>query len=429
MRTRPILLNEVDVAIFALDADGAVYNDILYTKFLIKIIDEYWDFFKQCAEQEVPSFPEIEQKVKDMMQRLEEIANKKIDLHQSIWEWVQNESFRKKLFDLQNAIGDRQQSLSIILNEFICCMEQVDRDIMRKIFLLANEKIIKLISDLIRSGKFRKTALVISSNRQSHYHDQAGIEQNGTGSIYANLYDLKYAINYCVKEERQSVPVDQCQCSDEERCFVSEFSMADIYGNLKRGESYRKILDERYALLDNLPRNFSVDHAPYLFDEGKLSLVYGISHDAVLNILKELEEDQDKRIVIYILDDRLDILIHLFRIFSQYPQLLPKQVFLKFYLYNGLLADQPLGCIQGEGESDCNYRENIKLMAYLCGSDLLDFTEPVNMVKKLDIVKFLELRQIATISNQLQESTSKSFSFFSYKQEEREVVASMSLEL
>ena len=118
-------------------------------------------------------------------------------------------------------------------------------------------------------------------------------------------------------------------------------------------------------------------------------------------------------------DDRLDILNPLYQVFSHYPRLIPKQVMLRLTAYNGRIGPGE-HYIQGTGEVDFTFRENIKLMLLLCGFEG-EYYGYIDVVSTLNIEDFLALRQLQTQTNVIT-LTGTSANFFQTPRNAGEVI-------
>ena len=181
----------------------------------------------------------------------------------------------------------------------------------------------------------------LGTNRQDYATDLYNSNRNNNGSCISSLLVLQ---DY-FKEMHAGV-------------FFDPFMMADIYHSdtiksvISSGKSYTNI----YI---NSPEN---THAKASFDENKISLIYAHAHRvALLN-------PNATTIRINFFDDRPAILISLIHFFSDHPDLLPNNVQLYSYCYNGhqlqtvekILSNK---FIQGMGPVDKNYDWTIRLMA------------------------------------------------------------------
>lgn len=396
--------------IFAFDADGCLYN-LNYSRLIFYILDRYWDFFDNFGRSGRIEESDVDLVEKTIDQILQEIDT--VDLSQlaqlTFHNSITNHHFKQTIdlavlkFKLQNASYSQVSNeeiipkvLQSIVQSGLQYMEWVTPDILKQIFIKANKTLIDTLVKKIEQENINYYALALGTNRQSFYHDLIAIDFNITGSIYLNLFDLKD----CLAASTQ-----------DKTGIVNKFSMADIYGDLLRGENYRRILD----IYKNDDQNrYYYAYPGYVFDETKLSLIYAIAHDAI-HILDELHIDSDAEINIDFFEDREDILATLKTVLMVYPQLIPRKIHFNFYHYNG---DQLAlyFSMDGAGELDRNYRENVKLIAKLCGHDLQNaliaklYTPELEKIMDaapfLDIKKFLSLR---TLNQETQSSMRADF--------------------
>ena len=150
--------------------------------------------------------------------------------------------------------------------------------------------------------------------------------------------------------------------------------LADIFGNLPAGESYRRAMTTDYR----------GDHAETYFDETKLTLVYAQIHKAAM-------DNPGADIIYDFYDDREDILRILHRFFKKFPELLPSNVNMRLHRYDGALP-QMFGLVQGKGVAaggvpfiDRNYRDTVQHMVQLASTNDQDYR------KKLDVIYSLEM--------------------------------------
>jgi|GEM_PF-6930494 len=372
------------VSIIVPDFDGCLYNG-KYFKLIIEVLNRHWDFLIALGRKNHLSESEanyVNQVTHNILQELDKYDVKDCK-YSKMQAWITHPAFQKRITTALDKIGHIKKNLvsvkqiiGIILHEFIGYICRLNEEIMFKIFLMANEALISHWCNKMLIQGVSRAALMLGTNRQSFYHDRAGMEQNGTGSCYVNLHDIEGSIRSQLKNII---------------CRVSPFSMSDIYANLARGISYSKILDE-YWTPDGQGFRYK-NHACAIFDESKVSLLYAIVHDVVINVLSELDIGSERAdITIEFYDNENSILEAIGKTFLANPQLIPDGVTLNLYPYDGNLKMDPIQTIQGKGVIDYRYRDNVKLMAMMCGYNLQDFDSVINVYQALDINKFISTR-------------------------------------
>lgn len=182
------------------------------------------------------------------------------------------------------------------------------------------------------AASFSRTTFIIGSNRQSKRADDAGQLMNerddaSTGSCFGTIKTL----------------------SEHHHATFDPFLMADIYGNLPDGESFRRATDSEYH----------GDHANCIIDTSKLTLLYAQIH-------KLANENPDKHISFEFYDDKLDIIQGLYIYFSLYPKLIPANVDLCMKQYAGIIyASAPT--LRGKGFIDSHFKETVLEMTEMAG--------------------------------------------------------------
>ena len=192
-----------------------------------------------------------------------------------------------------------------------------------------------------------------------------------------------------VGSSRQSQKIDAINSPKKGSCFpaieaiskylhaeLDPFLLADIYGDLADGESYRKALialqKGEASYYNTMRSSDSKLHANWVFDETKATILYAQMHKIALQYPEE-------QIVFNFYDDRgmgpyKNILGHLAIFFSTHRSLVPNNVTLSLNHYNGGPIITTLQTIQGTGFIDKNYRQTVKDMAkqvqaYGCDGD------------------------------------------------------------
>ena len=153
------------------------------------------------------------------------------------------------------------------------------------------------------------------------------------------------------------------QVSDYIGAKLNTLLLADIYGDLPEGTSYIRAMDKT---LKN-PK----DHAHWLFDETKVTILYAQIHSMA-------SIRQSAQIIFDFYDDREDILYALLKFYTINSELIPRNVVLRLTRYVDARIT-PIATIHGSGLIDTHYRETVKHMADISlGEQKRSFTEAVN---------------------------------------------------
>jgi len=168
-------------------------------------------------------------------------------------------------------------------------------------------------------------------------------------------------------------------------CFANRYLLADDYDNVPHGENFSEFI-KRYKKVATpglcpsdledegedlgvpvTPEYDSDDDLPplplppykygqWLFDDSKISILYTQMH-------KLASENPNAEIVYNFYDDRWDIYQPLADFFKKHPDLIPANVKLNIYAYSGSKTPGNIITLEGKGEIDFNYSNNLKLMA------------------------------------------------------------------
>lgn len=124
--------------------------------------------------------------------------------------------------------------------------------------------------------------------------------------------------------------------------------LADIYGDLPLGESYKKAIEDPTE---------GEQHSRWRTDTTKVTILYAQIH-------KIANENPEKEILYDFYDDRKDIHKYIEEMYGKYPELLPKNVTVRLHQYAGSNVVD-LKEINGTGFIDMEYRKTVKDMAKL----------------------------------------------------------------
>lgn len=204
----------------------------------------------------------------------------------------------------------------------------------------ANESFIEHVLKQIETGEYDEVIFMVGSNRQSKSIDDTN--RRTWGSCYPAILKL----------------CDEIKRRTKTPCKVDRFLLSDVYGDRPSGENFTKALNgEKY------------NYSDFVWDEDKYSILYSQAH-------KVADENAKADINFQFYDDRDGILWGLSSLYHRCPSLLPNNLKLQLFKYNGAElkkhAEQPHDIddkpeVQGRGIIDEFYRENLKLMARCCG--------------------------------------------------------------
>lgn len=386
------------IAILAFDADGCLYNFRKYTRVLVKIVDQYWDFFEKfynkkgftpAEEAEVQAkIAEITAYVANL--NFEELSGLPIV---SIMD-IQSEKLKKNI-ETKKAIlkqfgedrldetdTDEFKILRFMVGKFIPFLKKFNPQILEMIFLKANQKLFEQVAANLKAENVAGYETAFETNRQSLVHDNNGMEQNGTDSIHLDYYHLLSAL-------RSLMPDVIARLNPFTLSDVNANPEAQSQGFFMRGNAHHKIVKEQ-----NKIAHFN-DHKPAIYDLSKLTVIYGIAHDSVVHAAKELNIKAEQiEYTLDVFDNEMRILDQLKKTLETYPQLLPRGLKLRLFHYDGILKSEPMAIIPGTGELDKNYAENIRKMVSMCGHDFKDIDKPINAALNLNIEQFLKEREL-----------------------------------
>lgn len=238
------------------------------------------------------------------------------------------------------------------------------------------------------AASFTRTIFIIGSNRQSKGIDDAGqMMIRGTGSSGSCFEVIKALSAY-------------------HQATFDPFLMADIYGHLPEGESFRRATDPDYK----------DPHAGCIVDASKLTLLYAQMH-------KLANENPDKHISFEFYDDKLEITEGLFAYFKSHPTLIPANLDLCIRIYAGVMVSS-MPTIRGHGFIDSHYKETVIEMTKMAEEPrppLIpeDALLPINGIRNVNPEKltmpnplsvdlsFMDTLQLATLELSDDDSTPK----------------------
>jgi len=280
-----------------------------------------------------------------------------------------DEDYKEKITELNNFIKDNSDenlasAWCLLLMKWI---NKINKEFIYELFVMSNYVWIENLKN--RENNFDQIILINGSNRQSYAIDKSNSTRNGTPSFFVCLQVLH---TYLFKNISSKIQ-------------LNTFTLTDTVNGLREGESFNNVLKHVFMDKDGLT------HKSCFFDDNKIMLLYNaIHHVAVQNRLD--------KITINFYDDKKDILNNVYRVFSQYPQLLPKRVTLNLHRYVGKLYPEVM-TVKGSGSVDMYYRKNVNKMAAMCGAIDPAKKGKIDVAKQLNFDIFLATRVIPSISN------------------------------
>lgn len=247
--------------------------------------------------------------------------------------------------------------------------EEINDLVYTEILLARNPDLVQSI--LSRKAEYDALVFMVGSQRQCAVYDKLGQETNGTGSIFADILMLKRAFRRILPDKTVS---------------VNKLTVTDAHYRREPGDTFRRALKR------------AVPHHTHICDFSKLSIIYGAVHHAVVKCKKKYGEVE---LTANFYDDlkhahniAADILNALISVFTRYPQLLPYNTTLKLHHYDGKLHETVT--IAGKGPVDYRFTENIRLMAAMCGHNLIRLDKEYDAARQLDVDEFLLRRVTGT---------------------------------
>lgn len=244
--------------------------------------------------------------------------------------------------------GDVEERISQIKLEYIrylLALRAKGEDIYQTIILIANKHWVDFVESRVKLEEYQQFLLMSGSSRQSKKIEEINMLCYGTRPFVMELLDL-------IKLFRQSI---NHRNPHPVACYFDRFMLADIYADKYPGHSFDRIFQDAASL-----NGAALTHHGYVFDETKFTLLYAMMH-----YVASKHKDQD--ITLAFFDDRKDIHDVNGRIFSQHPDLLPANVTLECWHYEGQALGIPMFVVKGEGMIDHHFSNNIKRMIEWCG--------------------------------------------------------------
>ncbi len=381
------------------DADGCVFNPYWDWLFL-HIIAKYGDFFLQYGRNPESllksellvkeKLAEIKREVLEIPQYTEGEPVRMVNIpaqHNVVVQVLKNYGYASLEGLNEEKIEELLASIKLNYRKFILNLGEEGKQLLDALLFAANKPFINELKDRVIRERYQNFILLSASNRQSFVYDEGNSEENGTGLFCPALVAIKERFNELLG--REDYPA---------KCVLDMFLLADIYGDLKPGASFALILEAVAAELKREEDTDEINHSDYVFDRRKFSLLYAMMH----HIAGKFSND---KITIAFFEDREDIYEALVTIFSKHCDLIPDNVVIEFWPYEGNLprlkdvktddmAAMQKGAIlalEGKGQIDFNYYESVLRIAALSGHD--EETKPViDAIEDMDIERFKQER-------------------------------------
>lgn len=304
---------------------------------------------------------------------------------------------RLKIDDMYTILTDTK----IRYMQYISNMGEAGQRLLNALMLAANKPFLAEIKQRVVSENYNKFILMCGSNRQSKALDDVNNEEFASGSFMVTLSVLLEQFKLAFASNENQI-----------ECILDKFLMADLYGKHKAGTSFELIEKECQNKL--LGISSDIEHSHYIFDKQKFSLLYAVLH----YICNKLPEDN---ITLAFFEDTKEIYFALMQTFDAHPDLLPKNknLTLECWPYFGNLPQNKAvktnninliekGCIysvQGTGEVDKNFVENVRKIAELSGYD--EENKPsINPISDMDMDLFKRVRVLNKQEEKIENLTS-----------------------
>ncbi len=203
-----------------------------------------------------------------------------------------------------------------------------------------------------------KRIVLIGSARQSHEADHYCNKINNNGLAFKEIPKL-------------------CNFLDAK---FDDFLLADVYGDLKTGTSYRRSMSGEI-----------VRHGSWKHDNEKLTILYGQMH-------KIASKHPMQNILFEFYDDQINIIQPLYEFFRSNPDFIPSNISLKINNYNSI-TKMPLSYnkIHGTGNTDFNYYSTIRLFMHKYSFD--QDCHPIFKNAKAQLSKFIIHLELTGVTN------------------------------
>lgn len=206
----------------------------------------------------------------------------------------------------------------------------------------------ELLNEIKHTSEFyKKTTLMVGSNRQCPKSDDMNSDREKTSSCYDAIELLA---------EDLDVDVDPLLLSDvyNDETPGTNFSIGlqnSLIGLSRKLGLSPKPLKEKY-------RAGREDSAFWIPDASKVTIIYGQTH-------KQASENPYEPFVYEFHDDNVEIIDGLYAFYSKHPDLLPAGVTVRFRQRNETRFEKKPPIV-GKGAVDANYKHNLKELAKKC---------------------------------------------------------------
>ncbi|VVC75334.1 hypothetical protein AQUSIP_06230 [Aquicella siphonis] len=396
-----MLAREKKILVALTDADGCVFNP-LAEWLQLHIIANYQEFlFKYGRDPE--SYRQnqriIDEKLTELLRELEQATSYQNGSPVQVQGLEPVPLLMEKILKL---LGFRDPSTldssdrdTILLDaktayrKYLSHMGPLGQKVLDQMVLCANKPFLTELAARVTAEQFDLLVLLCGSNRQSKALDDFNNEENASGSFFPMMITLRDKINDLLSAGTSGV-----------KCVLDMFLLADLYGELDPGVSFKLILDVLFN--PSHQREEEEKHHDYIFDQKKFSLVYAMLH----HLARQYPKD---KITLAFFEDREDIYMALMKAFKANPDLMPKNIVMEFWPYSGNLprnkhirtndidglSDEKIVAVQGTGETDMNFYENVLKIAVLSGYD--EDTHPsIDSVSDMDFDEFRRQRKLTS---------------------------------
>lgn len=367
------------------DGDGSIYNpvwEMLMTHVAAKYHDFIFEYGKRPGLVTADNEGVVRSKLADITAEINSFANyeagKPFDLRMPSYAELSNSLLEALGYpplakmDAETAHSTLTE-IKITYRNFFNNFGECGREFLESVVHAANKPYFVEVTQRLKREKFDEFIQACGSNRQSQSVDFGNGEENYTGSFFATLEGLKEKFKQYFAENQLTIPVS-----------LEKFLLADIYGELKPGESFQLALRELTHQLVS-EEDSGLPHSEYVFDKTKFSLLYAMLH----HFSKQFPNDH---ITIAFIDDLEEILEPLGRVFKAHPDLIPKNIRLEGWHYEGnhsvFAAEKLRFSVQGTAEkADEFYFESVLKIAIHSGWD--DEHKPsIDAAKEMDFDAF-----------------------------------------
>ncbi len=250
-------------------------------------------------------------------------------------------------------------------------------ELQNSILISENGNLLKhLVDEIKKSKNLNNVQLFFGTERQSFRADMINLIKGPdiNGSAFQGLLMLRNQLEYDVGKVNKGLDI-----------AVNHFLLADIYADIEHGKSFKLALFRMFQesrkwranRIAEISEDYFDDHADWIFDDSKITIVYAHIHKLSL-------ENPGVNIAYDFYDDRVDILESIQDFFESNLDLVPISVTITLNEYSGSNI-RKMTIIKGKGGIDSDYNKSIKKLAELSNRQLMDFSEIVNIYKLLQV--------------------------------------------